>query len=131
MMRQEAPVGSAVNLDRCGLDHTGAQTALQKRRLDRSKTRYAPQPSARSNPERFYTPMPVTSALVGIWGALPHVSVRHASFVNVTTSNEQRATAEAPGYPPDDENMLRVILDPDDPSKSVAIQPLGDGRSES
>ncbi len=32
-------------------------------------------------------------------------------------------TAEAPGDPPDADDRLRVILDPDDPTKSVAIVP--------
>jgi hypothetical protein len=32
-------------------------------------------------------------------------------------------TAEAPGDPPDAADRLRVILDPDDPTKSVAIVP--------
>jgi hypothetical protein len=32
-------------------------------------------------------------------------------------------TAEAPGDPPDADERIRVILDPDDPSKSVAIMP--------
>jgi hypothetical protein len=36
-------------------------------------------------------------------------------------------TAEAPGDPPDANNRLRVILDPDDPSKSVAILPPSAG----
>jgi hypothetical protein len=39
------------------------------------------------------------------------------------TTNEPVITAEAPGNPPDGGNRLRVILDPDDPSKSVAILP--------
>jgi len=39
------------------------------------------------------------------------------------TNIEPVITAEAPGDPPDNENRLRVILDPDDPSKSVAIVP--------
>lgn len=39
------------------------------------------------------------------------------------TNIEPVITAEAPGDPPDSENRLRVILDPDDPSKSVAIVP--------
>lgn len=37
--------------------------------------------------------------------------------------NEPVLTAEAPGDPPDADERLRVILDPDDPSKSVAILP--------
>jgi hypothetical protein len=32
-------------------------------------------------------------------------------------------TAPAPGDPPDADERLRVILDPDDPTKSVAILP--------
>jgi hypothetical protein len=39
------------------------------------------------------------------------------------TNIEPVITAEAPGDPPDSGNRLRVILDPDDPSKSVAIVP--------
>jgi hypothetical protein len=35
-------------------------------------------------------------------------------------------TAEAPGDPPDTDERIRVILDPDDPSKSVAILPAPD-----
>ena len=43
------------------------------------------------------------------------------------TNIEPVITAEAPGDPPDDETRLRVILDPDDPSKSVAIVPPASG----
>ena len=39
------------------------------------------------------------------------------------TNIEPVITAEAPGEPPDDESRLRVFLDPDDPSKSVAYLP--------
>jgi hypothetical protein len=39
------------------------------------------------------------------------------------TNIEPVITAEAPGDPPDAEERLRVILDPDDPTKSVAILP--------
>jgi len=39
------------------------------------------------------------------------------------TNNEPVITAEAPGDPPDADQRLRVILDPDDPTKSVAILP--------
>jgi hypothetical protein len=39
------------------------------------------------------------------------------------TNNEPVITAEAPGDPPDADERLRVILDPDDPTKSVAILP--------
>jgi hypothetical protein len=37
--------------------------------------------------------------------------------------NEPVITAEAPGDPPDIDERIRVILDPDDPAKSVAIVP--------
>ena len=40
--------------------------------------------------------------------------------------NEPVLTAEAPGDPPDADERLRVILDPDDPTKSVAILPRAD-----
>ncbi|HWE66794.1 MAG TPA: hypothetical protein VG298_09130 [Acidimicrobiales bacterium] len=40
--------------------------------------------------------------------------------------NEPVLTAEAPGDPPDADERLRVILDPDDPTKSVAILPPTD-----
>jgi hypothetical protein len=39
------------------------------------------------------------------------------------TAIEPVITATAPGDPPDASERLRVILDPDDPSKSVAILP--------
>jgi hypothetical protein len=39
------------------------------------------------------------------------------------SANEPVITAVAPGDPPDPERRLRVILDPDDPTKSVAILP--------
>jgi hypothetical protein len=41
------------------------------------------------------------------------------------TNNEPVITAPAPGDPPDADERLRVILDPDDPTKSVAILPKG------
>jgi hypothetical protein len=43
------------------------------------------------------------------------------------TNIEPVITAEAPGDPPDDENRLRVVLDPDDPSKSVVYLPRATG----
>jgi hypothetical protein len=43
------------------------------------------------------------------------------------TNIEPVITAEAPGEPPDDENRLRVVLDPEDPSKSVAYLPRDTG----
>jgi hypothetical protein len=42
------------------------------------------------------------------------------------TNHEPVLTAEAPGDPPDAEQRLRVILDPDDPTKSIAILPSED-----
>lgn len=39
------------------------------------------------------------------------------------TENRPVAVAESPGEPPDAADHLRVILDPDDPKKSVAIFP--------
>jgi hypothetical protein len=39
------------------------------------------------------------------------------------TKNEPVITAEAPGDPPDADERIRVILDPDDPTNSVAIMP--------
>jgi len=43
------------------------------------------------------------------------------------TNIEPVITAEAPGDPPDADERLRVILDPDDPTKSVAIIPRAHG----
>ena len=39
------------------------------------------------------------------------------------SDNEPVISAEAPGDPPDADERLRVVLDPDDPTKSVAILP--------
>jgi hypothetical protein len=47
------------------------------------------------------------------------------------TNIEPVITAVAPGDPPDADKGLRVILDPDDPSKSLAIVPPDQGRTES
>ena len=41
------------------------------------------------------------------------------------TNIEPVITAPAPGDPPDADERLRVILHPDDPTKSVAILPEG------
>jgi hypothetical protein len=41
------------------------------------------------------------------------------------TNIEPVITSQAPGDPPDADERLRVILDPDDPAKSVAILPKG------
>jgi hypothetical protein len=41
------------------------------------------------------------------------------------TNIEPVITSPAPGDPPDVDERLRVILDPDDPTKSVAIVPKG------
>ena len=38
-------------------------------------------------------------------------------------AHEIAIVAEVPGEPPDADQRLRVILDPDDPTKSVAIVP--------
>jgi hypothetical protein len=37
--------------------------------------------------------------------------------------NEPVISAEAPGEPPDADDRLRVILDPDDPTKSIVVVP--------
>ncbi len=42
------------------------------------------------------------------------------------SNNEPVLTAEAPGDPPDSDQKLRVILDPEDPTKSIAIVPNED-----
>ena len=47
------------------------------------------------------------------------------------TNIEPVITAEAPGDPPDANERLRVTLDPDDPTKSVAIIPRAQGREAS
>jgi hypothetical protein len=39
------------------------------------------------------------------------------------TNNEPVISAEAPGEPPDAGERMRVILDPDDPTKSVVVIP--------
>jgi hypothetical protein len=39
------------------------------------------------------------------------------------TDNEPVISAEAPGDPPDADERLRVVLDPDDPTKSIAVLP--------
>jgi hypothetical protein len=39
------------------------------------------------------------------------------------TDNQQVIVAELPGDPPDADERVRVILDPDDPTKSVAFVP--------
>jgi len=46
------------------------------------------------------------------------------------TDNEPVITAVAPGDPPDADNRLRVVLDPDDPSKSVAFLPRAGAHDE-
>ena len=63
---------------------------------------------------------PPSALLPRVW---PWVSRRIFQPTNI----EPVITAEAPGDPPDDETRLRVILDPDDPSKSVAIVPPASG----
>jgi hypothetical protein len=42
------------------------------------------------------------------------------------TKNEPVISAEAPGEPPDADDRLRVILDPDDPTKSIVLLPKAD-----
>jgi hypothetical protein len=37
--------------------------------------------------------------------------------------NQPVISAEAPGDPPDADERIRIVLDPDDPTKSVAILP--------
>ena len=38
--------------------------------------------------------------------------------------HEVAIVAEVPGEPPDADSRLRVILDPDDPTKSIAVVPV-------
>ena len=38
-------------------------------------------------------------------------------------AHEIAIVAEVPGEPPDADQRLRVILDPDDPTKSIAVVP--------
>jgi hypothetical protein len=49
--------------------------------------------------------------------------VRGLRDVFAPTRDEPVVVAEAPGDPPNDDERVRVILDLDDPSKSVAIVP--------
>jgi hypothetical protein len=42
------------------------------------------------------------------------------------SKNEPVISAEAPGEPPDADDRLRVILDPDDPTKSIVLLPKAD-----
>ena len=44
--------------------------------------------------------------------------------------NEPVITAVAPGDPPDTDKRMRIVLDPDDPSKSVAFLPRKAVRTE-
>ncbi len=44
--------------------------------------------------------------------------------------DEPVIVASVPGEPPDADTRLRVVLDPDDPSKSVAIVPESPGTSD-
>ncbi len=44
-------------------------------------------------------------------------------------ANQPVIVASVPGDPPGEDERLRVILDPDDPTKSVAIMPTGAERA--
>jgi hypothetical protein len=43
------------------------------------------------------------------------------------TNNQPVISAEAPGEPPDADERVRVILDPDDPTKSIVLMPKSPG----
>ncbi len=53
----------------------------------------------------------------------------HAVFA--PPADEVVIMAAVPGEPPDADQRMRVILDPDDPTKSVAIMPEGTADPES
>jgi hypothetical protein len=46
------------------------------------------------------------------------------------TDDHQVIVAEVPGDPPDADDRVRVILDPDDPTKSVAYVPKAAGQED-
>lgn len=56
-------------------------------------------------------------------GAVGTGVARGLQAVFAPPANQPVVAAEAPGDPPGRDDRLRVILDPDDPSKSVAIVP--------
>jgi hypothetical protein len=59
----------------------------------------------------------------------PRASVaRGLQAVFAPPVDEPVIVASVPGEPPDADQRLRVILDPDDPSKSVAIVPESQDR---
>jgi hypothetical protein len=56
-------------------------------------------------------------------GAIGTGVARGLQAVFAPPADEPVMVAEAPGEPPDAADRLRVILDPDDPAKSVAVVP--------
>ncbi len=56
-------------------------------------------------------------------GALGTGVARGLQSVFAPPANQPVLVAEAPGDPPGPDDRIRVILDPDDPTKSVAIVP--------
>jgi hypothetical protein len=86
----------------------------------------APEPSAEELPARRFDAWRRRSAI----GALATGVALGLKEIFQPTNIEPVITAEAPGEPPEDETRLRVVLDLEDPTKSVAYLPRTTGKPD-
>jgi hypothetical protein len=90
-----------------------------------------PMPSADTSEDRTEEPAAEDEAPDGFdrWrkesaiGSVGTGIARGLQSVFGTPPQEIAIVAEVPGEPPDADKRLRVILDPDDPTKSIAVVP--------
>jgi hypothetical protein len=76
-------------------------------------------PELRDEPREGFDRWRNESAIGGIGTGI----ARGLQSVFGTPQQEIAIVAEVPGEPPDADTRLRVILDPDDPTKSIAVVP--------
>ena len=78
-----------------------------------------PDPEVAEEPAQGFDRWRQESAIGGIGTGI----ARGLQSVFGTPRQEIAIVAEVPGEPPDADTRLRVILDPDDPTKSIAVMP--------
>jgi hypothetical protein len=113
------PPGLAARTPGAGCATTGAELCEHERIEDRDGDAPTEEDEPEEAPADGFDRWRRESAL----GAVGTGIARGLRDVFAPTRDEPAAVAEVPGDPPGDDERVRVILDPDDPAKSVAIVP--------
>jgi hypothetical protein len=97
-----------------GSDHDGTPAEVAP------STEGAPEPDLEDGDSHGFDRWRKDSAIGGIGTGI----ARGLQAVFAPPADEVVIVAAVPGEPPDADTRLRVILDPDDPTKSVAVMPV-------